>query len=85
MAVIEFQKQGSPHCHILTWIKQFGPTAKNIDDMTCAEIPPPSDPIRNSVVKTMIHSPCGPQYTMTCYIVRILQMEPTPIGFFQKN
>ena len=37
-------------------------SAKNIDDMICAEIPPPNDPLHDIVVKTMIHGPCGPQY-----------------------
>ena len=60
--VIEFQKRGAPHCHILIWIKDFEATPKNIDDVICAEIPPPTDPLHKVVVKSMIHGPCGAQY-----------------------
>ena len=64
VAVIEFQKRGAPHCHILIWIKDFEATPKNIDDVICAEILPPTDPLHETVVKTMIYGPCGPQYNI---------------------
>ena len=72
IAVIEFQKRGAPHCHILIWIKDFEATPKNIDDVICAEIPPPTDPLHEVVAKGMIHGPCGPQYNkeLECCQVR---------------
>lgn len=45
ITVIEFQKRGAPHCHMLIWIPGFEETLKNIDDVIYAEIPDPSDPL----------------------------------------
>ena len=39
IAVIEFQKRGAPHVHILVWIADFDPTPQNIDNVISAEIP----------------------------------------------
>ena len=39
IAVIEFQKRGAPHVHILVWIEDFDPTPHNIDNVISAEIP----------------------------------------------
>ena len=64
VAVIEFQQRGAPHCHMLFWIKGFVPTPKNIDDMICAKIPSPDDPLHDLVCSKMIHGPCGPEYNM---------------------
>ena len=37
--VIEFQKQGAPHCHILIWIENFDNTPHNIENFILDEIP----------------------------------------------
>ena len=61
--VVEFQKRGLPHAHILIWL---APNAKihpdNIDHIISAEIPNPSSaPVLNNLVAShMIHGPCGP-------------------------
>nr|XP_047146315.1 uncharacterized protein LOC124819141 [Hydra vulgaris] len=61
--VIEFQKHGLPHAHILLHLANDDKleTSQDIDNLTCAEIP---DPIVNcelyDIIKTcMIHGPCG--------------------------
>nr|XP_047124138.1 uncharacterized protein LOC124806895 [Hydra vulgaris] len=61
--VIEFQKRGLPHVHILLHFATDDKleTAQDINSLICAEIP---DPIINrelyDVIKTcMIHGPCG--------------------------
>ena len=62
VAVIEFQKRGVPHCHILIWIKGFVVTPANIDSVICAELPPRNDPLHQKFLKLMMHGPCGPFY-----------------------
>ncbi|KZS03775.1 Uncharacterized protein APZ42_033417 [Daphnia magna] len=61
--VIEFQKRGLPHCHMLIWIdKHDAPaTAKDVDETICAEIPDKTTHPRlyNIVMAHMIHGPCG--------------------------
>ena len=37
--VIEFQKRGAPHLHLMIWIADFDATPENIDNIICAEIP----------------------------------------------
>nr|XP_047142898.1 uncharacterized protein LOC100213206 [Hydra vulgaris] len=61
--VIEFQKRGLPHAHILLHLANDDKleTSQDIDNLICAEIP---DPIVNcelyDIIKTcMIHGPCG--------------------------
>ena len=61
--VIEFQKRGLPHAHILLHLANDDKleTAQDINNLICAEIP---DPIVNrelyDIVKTcMVHGPCG--------------------------
>jgi len=61
--VIEFQKRGLPHAHILITLNaEYKPRTPNIvDRIVCAEIP---DPIQHPrlhaiVMKNMIHGPCG--------------------------
>ena len=72
--VIEFQKRGLPHAHILVILKEDDrPTEdKDIDDMISAQLPP--DPelypvnskerkqasrLQDIVLKNMVHGPCG--------------------------
>ena len=38
VAVIEFQKRGAPHCHMLIWLKDFVMTPQNIDNVISANI-----------------------------------------------
>ncbi|XP_065679039.1 uncharacterized protein LOC136093741 [Hydra vulgaris] len=61
--VIEFQKRGLPHAHILLHLANDDKleTSQDINNLICAEIP---DPIVNrelyDIIKTcMIHGPCG--------------------------
>ena len=70
VAVIEFQKRGAPHCHMLIWIKDFIITPNNIDNIISAEIPPEGDPLRAIVVKTMMHGPCGRMINMNLGCVK---------------
>lgn len=63
MYVVEFQKRGLPHVHMLIWLDS--PSKKhlkqNVDKFVRAEIPDPlKDPIGYAAVKAfMIHGPCG--------------------------
>lgn len=65
VAVIEFQKRGAPHMHLLFWIENFDETPQNIDNVISAEIPPEGAPgskereLHELVMKHMIHGPCG--------------------------
>jgi hypothetical protein len=61
--VIEFQKRGLPHAHMLIMLSaqcQIN-TPGEIDHLICAEIPDPvNEPDLHAVVKsTMVHGPCG--------------------------
>jgi hypothetical protein len=64
--VIEFQKRGLPHAHILLILNQDDKIrgVEGIDDTICAEIPDRNiDPdLYNIVSRNMIHGPCGPAY-----------------------
>ena len=57
--VIEFQKRGAPHAHILIWIENFDQSPENIDNTISAEIPHPNSSLHETVKKFMIHGPCG--------------------------
>lgn len=72
--VVEFQKRGLPHAHMLLVLapesKLRSPT--DVDRVVCAEIPDPeAEPVlHNIVTSTMMHGPCGslcpPGRTCTC-------------------
>ncbi|GKA53506.1 DNA helicase PIF1, ATP-dependent [Tanacetum coccineum] len=61
--VIEFQKRGLPHVHILLWLEEHCKckTASDIDDIISAELPSPmDDPVGyKSITDYMLHGPCG--------------------------
>ena len=63
--VIEFQKRGLPHCHMLIVLRGEDKlrTRDNIDRLICAEIPDPEEDLElyNLVKSCMIHGPCGVQ------------------------
>lgn len=68
--VIEFQKRGLPHTHLLIILEKRGTlkTAEDIDALVCAEIPDPDqEPMLHDLVsKCMLHGPCGP--TRPCWV-----------------
>jgi len=61
--VIEFQKRGLPHAHILLTLDKEDKilSARDVDATCCAEIPDKdADPeLYDMVVRHMIHGPCG--------------------------
>ena len=71
--VIEFQKRGLPHAHILVILREDDrlTTAAQVDETICAELPPHPDEAKtekereqlerlNKIVLTnMVHGPCG--------------------------
>lgn len=66
MYVVEFQKRGLPHVHMLIWLSvaESKRLRDNIDKYVCAEIPDEkTDPVAYAAVKQfMIHGPCGYKY-----------------------
>ena len=62
--VIEFQKRGLPHAHLLVWVeKEDVPKyPAQLDRVVSAEIPnsETQGPLFDRVVKHMTHGPCGP-------------------------
>ncbi|XP_078443457.1 uncharacterized protein LOC144712871 isoform X2 [Wolffia australiana] len=60
--VVEFQKRGLPHAHMLLVLDtpHKPKTPEGIDKTVCAEIPDPSDKdLFDCVTTHMIHGPCG--------------------------
>lgn len=60
--VVEFQKRGLPHCHILIILHKIDriETPEEVDNVVSAEIPPKSQPkLRELVLRHMVHGPCG--------------------------
>ena len=61
--VIEFQKRGLPHCHLLITLRECDKLreAEDIDSFISAELPDPTiDPELHRIIKcNMIHGPCG--------------------------
>lgn len=67
MHVIEFQKRGLPHMHMLIWLHPNDRPHRidRIDSLVSAEIPDKeTDPLGyNAVNNYMIHGPCGTDYS----------------------
>jgi ATP-dependent DNA helicase PIF1 len=61
--VVEFQKRGLPHAHILLILDPSDKphTSAEIDSIVCAEIPSQTDnhELYNTVISSMLHGPCG--------------------------
>ena len=61
--VIEFQKRGLPHAHMLLWLydEDKPKTVEDFDSIVSAEIPDPNinRKLFNIVTKHMLHGPCG--------------------------
>ncbi|XP_074373505.1 uncharacterized protein LOC141713834 [Apium graveolens] len=74
MHVIEFQKCGLPHAHILIWLHPDDrpKTTEQIDKIVSTEIPDLEiDPVGyNALSNYMIHEPCGPDYTKSPCMVK---------------
>ena len=70
--VIEFQKRGLPHAHILVMLHpEDKPTSmttsgEDLNDYVCAELPPQDGPLRQAVLQHMLHSQCGPGSGQPC-------------------
>jgi len=62
--VIEFQKRGLPHAHILLFLdeKSKCKVPEQYDDIISAEIPEDNSELCSLVLKHMIHGPCGPEF-----------------------
>jgi hypothetical protein len=62
--VIEFQKRGLPHAHILIVLQATDKprTVDIYDRIVCAELPNPNTQprLRGTVTKQLLHGPCGP-------------------------
>ncbi|XP_074346637.1 uncharacterized protein LOC141685437 [Apium graveolens] len=74
MHVIEFQKRGLPHCHMLIWLHpQSRPqNVQQIDQLISAEIPDKNmDPIGYNIVPAhMIHESCGKDFSYSSCMVQ---------------
>jgi hypothetical protein len=66
--MIEFQKRGAPHIHLLIWIKDFIASPENIDQVISAEIPDPrSQPeLFEAVATKILHGPCDAEKKYAC-------------------
>lgn len=72
--VVEFQKRGLPHAHILVILHERDKprTVADIDTIVKAEAPPAvirtaggeevANPLRGIVLRHMVHGPCGPGF-----------------------
>lgn len=64
VGVIEFQKRGVPHLHLLVILDKRDKikSAEKIDEFICAEIPEnteKNEELREIVLTWMVHNPCG--------------------------
>jgi hypothetical protein len=79
--VIEFQKRGLPHCHMLIVLRAEDKlrTRDNIDRLISAEIPDPEEDLElHSLAKSfMINGPCGVQ-NPSCVCMQCKKNCPKP-------
>jgi hypothetical protein len=71
--VIEFQKRGLPHMHLLIFLREQHKIhdAPTVDQLISAQIPDPvTQPmLYQTVTKCMLHGPCGPnKHTAPCMV-----------------
>ena len=63
VSMVEFQKRGLPHCHMMLWLeeKDAPKSAEDYDRFTCAEFPNPEtqSELHERVKRLMVHGPCG--------------------------
>ena len=65
--VVEFQKRGLPHAHILLIVapEDKPRSPEDVDSRVCAELPDPDDPdkadLLDIISKSQLHGPCGPR------------------------
>jgi hypothetical protein len=61
--VIEYQKRGLPHMHLLLFVTTKYDSPEMVNEVICAELPDPSwDPtgeLTDLVLSCMVHGPCG--------------------------
>ena len=66
--VVEFQKRGLPHAHILLIVRAEDKprTPEDVDNRVCAELPDPLNPQVADLLETIssrqLHGPCGPRH-----------------------
>lgn len=66
MCVIEYQKRGLPHVHMLIWLHAADKATltTNVDTFVLAEIPnEATDPHGYEALTFMIHGPCGTEFS----------------------
>ena len=98
--VIEFQKRGLPHVHILIILanEDRPKTPEQVDNIVCAELPPdPSEdgiseeekarrqPLWDIVLNNMIHGPCGAQNPTNVCMEKNVCTKKIPKQFQQKT
>jgi hypothetical protein len=61
--ILEFQKRGLPHAHIIVWLRKEPWDATMIDTFISAQLPDPTiDLVEFDAVSSfMVHGPCGPR------------------------
>ena len=87
IAVIEFQKRGVPHCHILIWIENFECNCESIDRVICAEIPDRrvDEDLYQLVMDKMIHGPCNDTQSSRHYSCRENKIDGQCLRRFPKQ
>ena len=63
VGVVEFQKRGLPHCHLIIWLTKEDQidTIEKVDSLISAEIPDEKEypELRKIVLEKYVHGPCG--------------------------
>ena len=74
--VIEFQKRGVPHAHLMIFLANEDKprTPEQIDLMVCAQLPgEDADPdLFKAVTRHMLHGPCGRGYNEKCVCIDLV-------------